>query len=52
MNITLTVDLGAKCPKCGKPGSVNSGLCFKCAERRLMEEIRKAKTPERPRRRT
>lgn len=48
--ITLTVDLGAPCPKCKKPGSVNGGLCFKCAERRLMEEIRKAKVPERPRR--
>jgi hypothetical protein len=31
---TLNIDLDAPCPKCGRPGSVNNGLCLNCANRR------------------
>jgi NMD protein affecting ribosome stability and mRNA decay len=29
--VTFTIDLNAKCPRCGKPGTVNGGLCLACA---------------------
>ena len=28
---TFTIDQDAPCPRCGKPGSVNGGLCMECA---------------------
>jgi len=46
---TLEINLGKNCPKCGKPGSVNGGICLDCAiaenDRRWREEdkARKAK---------
>ena len=32
MTLTLNIDMDAACPQCGKGGSVNGGLCFRCAE--------------------
>ena len=29
---TLNIDMDAACPQCGKGGSINGGLCFRCAE--------------------
>ena len=28
---TITIDMDAKCPFCGKMGAVNNGICMKCA---------------------
>ena len=33
---TLNIDMDAACPQCGKGGSVNGGLCLKCAAKRLI----------------
>lgn len=32
---TLTIDEDKECPQCGKPGSVNNGLCLKCGVKKL-----------------
>jgi hypothetical protein len=32
MTHTLSIDMEVACPQCGKGGSVEGGLCFRCAE--------------------
>jgi hypothetical protein len=36
---TFFIDYNAKCPRCGKPGSVNGGLCLSCARVKLAAEL-------------
>ena len=31
----LNIDMDVKCPQCGKGGSVNGGICVKCAHKNL-----------------
>lgn len=40
----IHINQDEKCPKCGKPGSVNGGLCLECATRRLTTKIIDAHT--------
>lgn len=32
---TLTIDMGQKCPRCGKMGAVNGGPCLECVLKAL-----------------
>ena len=43
MTHVLNVDMDAKCPQCGKGGSVNGGLCFRCADKKIKQTIEKRK---------
>ena len=36
MTMTFSIDMDAKCPQCGKGGSVNGGLCLKCVSNKLL----------------
>lgn len=35
MNYKITIDLDAKCPRCGKSGTVNGGPCLNCINKAL-----------------
>lgn len=41
MTHVFNIDLDAKCPQCGKGGSVNGGLCFECADKKIKQTIEK-----------
>jgi hypothetical protein len=47
--LTFHVDMDQKCPKCGKPGSVNGGLCFACALKTLKTTQNNAGKSKKPR---
>lgn len=34
----FNVDFDKACPKCGKPGSVNGGMCMKCLAKWMKSE--------------
>ena len=33
MNLTLNIDMDAKCKECNKPGAADSGICMNCASK-------------------
>ncbi|GEM_PF-2053858 len=38
--VTVEIDMGGKCSKCGKKGTGKSGLCLKCASDLALAEMR------------
>lgn len=39
MTHLFNIDMDAACPQCGKGGSVNGGLCTKCADKKIKQAI-------------
>ena len=35
MNVTLSINMDAKCAECGQAGATPSGICMKCAARAM-----------------
>jgi len=31
--LTVNIDMGRKCDRCGKPGATDAGVCLKCASK-------------------
>lgn len=36
---TINIDLDQNCPECGKPGSVNGGICLSCLEKHIKDDV-------------
>ncbi len=53
MKVDITIDMDAKCRRCGHLGACNNGYCLKCNTKRLEEGafdgiLRKAREKEEP----
>ena len=42
-NVTLNIDMGRACSRCGKTGATDSGICLACVVKRLKETPTMAK---------